>query len=286
MNDRGMNNRGHSRRVRTAVQLTMLAIGLVAFVYLNSPKSSNAAESVPAIAASDPNPPQDFSKFSHGTTQHSRMPCLLCHQRNDNSTRPKLPGHTPCAACHTQQFNDASSGICTICHTNAGSGALKGFPGLRSFSTKFDHSRHARLANCATCHSSSRQGVAFSVPARLGGHSTCFQCHGPDREVAGKNLGSCNTCHTPGRPVRFSATAKAFSKGFSHARHRGMSCSACHTVRAELVRSSQVSSPVAAMHFSSQGTASCASCHNNRRAFGANDFGDCKRCHQGSRFRF
>jgi hypothetical protein len=27
-------------------------------------------------------------------------------------------------------------------------------------------------------------------------------------------------------------------------------------------------------------------CHNNRRAFGGDDFADCKRCHTGQTFRF
>jgi hypothetical protein len=40
------------------------------------------------------------------------------------------------------------------------------------------------------------------------------------------------------------------------------------------------------MHFASTRTQSCASCHNNSRAFGGTDFSDCKRCHEGSTFRF
>jgi hypothetical protein len=28
------------------------------------------------------------------------------------------------------------------------------------------------------------------------------------------------------------------------------------------------------------------SCHNDKRAFGGDDFSDCKRCHQGPTFRF
>jgi hypothetical protein len=60
----------------------------------------------------------------------------------------------------------------------------------------------------------------------------------------------------------------------------------CHTVRAGGRRGAQVSSPLAAMHFARPGVASCAACHNNRRAFGGDDFSDCKQCHNGNRFGF
>ena len=33
----------------------------------------------------------DFSRFTHTNPQHARLPCLLCHQRTDNSPRPRRP---------------------------------------------------------------------------------------------------------------------------------------------------------------------------------------------------
>ena len=83
--------------------------------------------------------------------------CLLCHRRESNSPRPQLPGksgHVPCTGCHAQQFSNSDSPICTICHTDVKSGALKPFPRLKSFSMKFDHARHMKMqdVNCATCH--------------------------------------------------------------------------------------------------------------------------------------
>jgi hypothetical protein len=39
------------------------------------------------------------------------------------------------------------------------------------------------------------------------------------------------------------------------------------------------------MHFPPAGRQSCASCHNNRRAFGE-DFTQCRRCHEARTFRF
>lgn len=232
---------------------------------------------------------QDYSRFQHRNPTHSRMPCLLCHQRTDNSAAPKFSGHVPCASCHTQQFADGGSQICTICHTNAQTGAMKRFPSLRSFNSRFDHARHMRQTGCATCHKPSRRGVALSIPAGLGAHTTCYQCHGPRTEIGGRNIGSCSTCHQLGRPTRTSDWSPAFAKNFDHSEHRGvgrLNCSSCHTVRARMPRGRQVTSPVASMHFASSRSLSCATCHDNKRAFGGTDFADCKRCHQGASFRF
>lgn len=231
---------------------------------------------------------QDYSRFRHSNPMHARMPCLLCHKRDDNSAAPKLSGHLPCSGCHTQQFADSGSQICTICHTNVQTGATKRFPPLRSFNVRFDHARHLRQTNCATCHKPSRRGVALSMPSGIGGHTTCFQCHGPRTEIGGQSIGSCGTCHQPGRPGRNSDWAPAFAKNFNHAEHRvrNLNCSSCHTVRTGMARGRQVSKPAASMHFASSRTQSCATCHDNKTAFGGRDFADCKRCHQGPSFKF
>ena len=238
-------------------------------------------------ASRPPDPPaQDYSRFRHDTQQHTRLPCLVCHVRNDKRAEPKMPGHIPCASCHSAQFAEGNaSPICSICHTATD---VKRFPGLRSFNAVFDHGRHARQTNCATCHKPTRQGVALSIPARLSAHTTCFQCHGPQTIVGGKNIGSCSTCHRSGRLVRTPESAGAFAKNFNHAEHtrKGLRCSECHTVRAGAGRGSQVTSPAASMHFARPGVSSCAACHNNKRAFGGNDFSDCRRCHEGNSFRF
>src|SRR3954467_1474826 len=88
----------------------------------------------------------DYSKFQHDSRNHSRLPCLLCHRRDSNAPVPKRPGasqHLPCAGCHAQQFSNAESPICTICHTDPKSGATKPFPTrLISFRMKFDHAKH------------------------------------------------------------------------------------------------------------------------------------------------
>ena len=238
------------------------------------------------VPETPPDPPQDYSKFNHNTPQHTRMPCLVCHVRSGNSPTIRMPGHIPCSSCHTQQFAEGNSNpMCYICHTATD---VKPFPRLKSFTTRFDHGRHTRLANCATCHKPSRRGVAFSIPSRMNAHSSCFQCHTPESGGSESRLGSCSTCHTAGRPGWTSESAKAFSVNFSHAEHarKGLKCADCHTVRAGMGRGRQVTSPVAAMHFPPAGARSCGACHNNKRAFGGTDFSDCKRCHEGRSFVF
>jgi c(7)-type cytochrome triheme protein len=229
---------------------------------------------------------KDYSRFTHSNQFHSRLPCLLCHRRDDNSARMRYPGkinHLPCAGCHSLQFSDPSSPICTICHTNPQTGATKGFLRLRSFNARFNHAKHSRV-NCATCHRPSRGGVARSIPSGSAAHTTCFQCHTNRASLA---MTSCSVCHQPGRLVRTSETAVAFRRSFSHAKHsQRMNCSTCHVVRAGSARGRQVTSPAASMHFPPGNSPSCGACHNGERAFGANDFTNCRRCHTGQTFRF
>ena len=175
----------------------------------------------------------DFSHFLHTNPADTRMPCLLCHRRDDDSARIGFPGragHTPCIGCHQDQFAVGSGGpICTICHTNAETGALKGFPGLQSFGRKFDHNRHQRV-NCSVCHKTADRGVALSVPSGRAAHSTCFTCH---TALQPMTMSSCNVCHQLGRLARTSQNAAAYRINFSHARHiqAGLNCASCHTVR-------------------------------------------------------
>lgn len=282
-----------STRKMLLLKLTLVAITASALVYASiNAEPAALASSVNETELVDTNnefgeppPEMPFSQFRHSDPQHQRMPCLLCHQRTDNSPRIKRTGHSPCAGCHVDQFKETSGPFCAVCHNYEG---VKPFPTLRSFNAKFDHGKHLRQANCATCHKPTRNGVALSIPKGSTAHSSCFSCHGPQTTIAGKNIGSCDTCHSPGRLQRTPEWARAFSMNFSHSEHaRGkQSCSACHTVKAGAVRGKQVTSPLASMHFAPAKTASCASCHDSKKVFGANDFKNCKRCHEGSTFKF
>jgi c(7)-type cytochrome triheme protein len=232
----------------------------------------------------------DFSQFKHDNRNHARLPCLLCHRRENNSPQPTLPGkaaHAPCAGCHAQQFANPASEICTICHTDVQSGRVKAFPALRSFDARFDHAKHD--AACATCHRRNRGGVGLSIPSRLNAHVTCFSCHTPGAQSDGRNISSCSTCHQLGRLVRTPEQAAAFRVGFSHANHDAsekLTCAACHQVRAGLPRGRQVTTPLPLNHHAPAGRSSCATCHNGQRTFGGDDFSACKRCHTGPTWHF
>lgn len=240
----------------------------------------------------------EFSRFSHTDERHARLPCLLCHRREDNSPRPKMPGrsgHMPCAGCHVQQFADQNSLICTICHTDAKTEAVKPFPSLRSFNMRFDHARHttdgARSgAACAICHKPERAGVALSIPSGQSAHNTCFRCHAPrTQSSAGRDISSCDTCHQIGRLMRTPVWREAYKVSFSHARHgprQGVSCADCHSIRAGVAQSMQVSAPAPLMHHRAARAQSCLSCHNDKRAFGIANFSNCKKCHQAAHFYF
>jgi hypothetical protein len=226
----------------------------------------------------------NYSQFKHDDRNHARLPCLLCHRRENNSAQPTLPGkaqHTPCTGCHAQQFSNRASEICSICHTDAQSGKMKSFPPLRSFNVRFDHARHAS-AGCATCHRRNRSGAGLSIPVRLNAHVTCYSCHAPGSKANGRDISSCSTCHQLGGFVRVSDQAAAYRVGFSHASHDAsekLSCAECHQVRAGLPRGRQVSSPLPLNHHAPARAPSCASCHNGQRTFG-------KRCHKGPAWQF
>lgn len=285
-----------------ALSLAVLIGGCicVAFVLLSSWRAS--ALSVESIAATSPfvisglsreaaqEGSKEFSRFSHSTTSHQRLPCLLCHRRETNSPRPvRSLQHTPCAGCHAEQFAASSGPICTICHTSVESKnhEIKPFPSLKSFNMTFAHSKHRNVA-CSNCHKPLNRGVALSIPSGVDAHTTCYQCHTPRAQVSGRDNSSCATCHKPGNFSRSSTSAKAFRVGFGHEQHKrqGLSCLDCHKITSMAARSAQVSSPLPTEHPASQRVQSCETCHNDQRAFGIAEFSNCKRCHQGPTFRF
>jgi len=235
----------------------------------------------------------DYSKFLHSNANHSRLPCLLCHRRDTNAPVPKRPGasqHLPCAGCHAQQFANAESPICTICHTDAKSGAMKPFPSrLISFRMKFDHAKHLSMGgvSCTTCHRATRSGTAMTIPADFNAHTTCFRCHTPRAQSGGRDISSCGTCHQLGGYSRTPQNMAAFNLGFSHAKHDPKTnCNDCHQVRAGMPQRRQVTTPEPLNHHASGRGQSCATCHNGKRAFGDDDFTVCQRCHTGPAWRF
>ncbi len=233
----------------------------------------------------------DYSKFQHSNANHARLPCLLCHRRETNAAVPKLPGaggHLPCAGCHAQQFSASSGPICTVCHRDANSSAVKSFPPMRSFRMKFDHARHLNMGgvSCAACHRPSRAGVAQSIPAGFNAHNTCYPCHTPRAQSGGRDISSCGTCHQLGGYSRTPEFAQAFRVGFSHAKHQKESCAGCHQVRAGQPQRRQITAPEPLNHHATGRGQSCMTCHNGKRAFGGDDFSVCKRCHSKDTWHF
>lgn len=296
----------HALRARRAWSFAILAVGSLGFSLMLlvglrasalAPARITPAREAELISPSAEGQSGDFSRFSHTSSRHSQLPCLLCHRRATNSPKLTFPVHLPCTGCHEQQFNNPRSGICTVCHVNPeGGGEAKPFPRLQSFNMRFDHARHmvgaARpAAGCAACHKPAVRGMAFSIPAGLSAHVTCFQCHAPNaRGPSGNDISSCDVCHQIGRYVRVSEYAEAYKVSFSHAKHterQSLGCTDCHSVRAGVSQARQVSAPAPLQHHANSARAqSCMGCHNGNRAFGGDDFSSCRRCHQGAHFYF
>jgi c(7)-type cytochrome triheme protein len=286
------------RRERTRRRLRLLAAcafaALLPFAlasYRRTPAAPASVTAAPAVAFE----PQggDAARFSHSAGRHPTLACASCHERTDNSPTPRWPGHKACIDCHAQNFVMRGGQICMNCHSTleGNNPPLKAFPGLTDFNMRYDHSRHlagsARPAEgCASCHRpAARRGVALSIPAGASAHSNCYSCHTPNSG----NIASCQTCHTQGGYRRTPATSRAYSVSFGHAEHgarQGLRCDSCHQVRAGVGQGRQVTSPQPTQHFGSARAQTCMTCHNNRRAFGGDDFADCKRCHKGQTFRF
>ena len=288
---RRMPSQDHCQTTMSRLQLGVICAVLV--VTLGYVFRSAAATATPADQQQNQNAQNlDYSKFLHSNANHARLPCLLCHRRDEsNSPQPQRPGqsqHAPCAGCHAPLFSNSDSPICTICHTDVKSGALKPFPRLKSFNMKFDHGRHVKMqgVNCATCHRAARRGVALSIPDGFNAHVTCYRCHTPRAQSQGRDISSCSTCHQLGSYRRTPEFAQAFRVGFNHARHQKVTCNECHQVRAGMPPQRQVTSPQPLNHHARAGSQSCMSCHNGKRAFGGDDFSVCKRCHTGTTWRF
>lgn len=258
---------------------------------------ASTAERLPSTSSTT----QDYAKFTHTNSSHASLECASCHRRTvDNSAKPQLPGHKACTSCHLAQFVTPQIPMCSICHTDVSgpNAPVRAFPERfkESFNVRFDHAQHmsgpARPAQgCASCHDRPiNRGVALSIPAGLSAHNQCYSCHTPNSQSsAGRDIGSCNTCHAIGPYARTSTGGRAFRASFSHAQHgarQRLGCTDCHQVTAGLPQSRQVSSPRTAQHLSTGRAISCMTCHNGRRAFGDElNFRDCRRCHKGQTFR-
>ena len=270
------------------LMLALVFASALVFLTTKAPLTNVAAQQQPQMQFPEG---LDYSKFQHSSQNHARLPCLLCHRREGNASQPSLPGgkdHLPCAGCHAQQFKNSDSPLCTICHTDVKSGAVKAFPRMKSFRVKFDHAQHVNMqsVSCATCHSPARGGVALSIPANFAAHNTCYRCHSPRAQSGGRDISSCGTCHQLGGYSRTPVFTQAYRVSFSHAKHQKMTCNECHQVRAGMPQRRQITTPEPLNHHATGRGQSCMTCHNGKRAFGGDDFNVCTRCHKGATWRF
>ena len=282
-----------SRASRRVVSFALVLVCLAVFTF-TALRGSNAkatpSHASAAVVA------QGGTRFSHSVAKHAEVACDSCHQRGGGDVQPRLPGHKACTDCHITEFTTPQSPLCLNCHTNVESNKppLKAFPGLTDFGMRFDHARHMTGGakpekGCASCHLPARRGVALSIPAGFAAHENCYQCHTPGAQAGGRSISTCSLCHAQGSYSRPSTSSRAYSVSFSHATHgarQGLSCEECHQVRAGAPQTRQVASPQPTQHFGTGRAQNCMTCHNNRRAFGGDDFADCKRCHTGQTFRF
>ncbi len=285
--------------MRRRFSLAVLILGLCGFLLLVGTSSRVTARLQPAREEGGREGQEpDYSNFSHSSPRHSSVECAACHRRADNSPQPSLPGHSACTGCHLAQFVTPAIPMCAICHTDLESPRppVKAFPQTfkEGFNMKFDHAQHNSGSarpdkGCLFCHSSAaRRGVKLSIPAGLSAHNQCYVCHTMEARSGGRDIGLCSTCHSLAQYSRTSTNARAFRAFFSHADHgarQRLGCADCHTPRAGLPQSRQVSAPLTAEHFGTGRGQSCMSCHNGRRAFGDTSFSDCKRCHKAPSFR-
>jgi hypothetical protein len=299
---------GRSRLPRGRPSPAALAACLVCLLVAGAYFGGRVATSRATAASSSANLPAaarqsnvDFSRFMHTSQRHASLACAVCHERRDNSASPRLPGHKACTGCHLPQFVTPNIPMCAICHTSLDSQnpPLKNFPSLRSFNARFDHAQHNAGAarpseGCAACHRpAGRRAAAMSIPAGLAAHSQCYTCHTPGAQSAGRDISSCGACHQVGRYARTPAASRSFV-AFRHSTHgprQGLGCADCHSLRAGLPQSRQVTAPRFAQHFAAGGATSCATCHNDRRriggrvVFGDARFDNCAKCHTSQTFR-
>lgn len=281
MTERAQNGRSnYKRRLQELIVLSFVCLTCGFFLFSCSseiqekkPSESPFKPLPEEVVSSDPMEDVDFSQFKHDSARHSTVPCLLCHQRNEESVKPKFSSHATCTGCHTPQFKDNNHPICAVCHTKPNSAELKPFPPMKSFRAHFNHTQHFKETNCVTCHKTQDGGM--TVPARADAHATCFQCHTSDKIVGDKNIGSCSTCHELGAANRIVDSRKEIGFNFEHSKHGAIGCASCHS---PLGSGNKMSAINVSMH--SNQANSCATCHNEKRAFGANDFTDCRKCHQ------
>src|SRR5262245_27354269 len=91
-----------------ACGLLLLSLGVALIIWNFSNLDRKATAQGPDV---------DYSKFLHNSQRHLSIACTSCHERSDNSSTPRFPGHKACTGCHLGQFTTPAISMCMICHT-------------------------------------------------------------------------------------------------------------------------------------------------------------------------
>ena len=188
----------------------------------------------------------DASKMEAATGAH--IACTDCHERNDQTRDPMVPGHKACARCHEQNAGVKKTlpmDNCAGCHPQRDVELKRG----RVFITgdlKFHHASHetdhaGAPVPCTTCHanveeSATREDMAVPVMER------CATCHEDTRRSPDRvRMGNCGVCHseieTGSPPTSHMVTgAKPADHTLEFRKHhadqamsRDSNCRFCHT---------------------------------------------------------
>jgi len=152
------------------------------------------------------------SSFSHRTHLNAgkmeaatgaHIACGDCHERNETTRDPQVPGHKACARCHEQNPGvKAKLGManCAGCHPEKDVPLKRG----RIFITgdlQFHHASHEKdhsgnAIACTTCHTNVDEAASRDEMA-VPNMERCAQCHedstkSPDRV----RMGNCAVCHS------------------------------------------------------------------------------------------
>ncbi|MBA3394249.1 MAG: hypothetical protein H0T89_16495 [Deltaproteobacteria bacterium] len=143
----------------------------------------------------------DKAEMERATGAH--IGCADCHERDDKSRDPMVPGHKACARCHEGVDNVKSTlamETCSGCHPPRNVELARG----RRFITgdlKFAHATHETDKNgapvkCTTCHANvdvAANREDMSVPPMV----QCAQCHeDSSRSPDSVRMSNCGICHT------------------------------------------------------------------------------------------
>jgi hypothetical protein len=143
----------------------------------------------------------DEDKMERASGAH--VACKDCHERNEQSRDPEVPGHKACARCHEQAAKVKAAlpmEKCAGCHPKANVELTRGRRFIKG-DLRFAHSTHEKdkagnEVACTSCHagvdeSAEREDMAIPAMER------CAQCHedsqrSPDRV----RMDQCGVCHS------------------------------------------------------------------------------------------